>query len=494
MEKENTLIMTQKKKKFAPPVFKSVISGIPFILCALLIISDQITYTWAYFLISVLLISSVTLFLMNVREDIQQRKIGRSTFILGVIIWYAYPGFIGLVGQNYQYEPDIILFFDDETILWTIFYVSSFLFSGIIASNLLGDRPNVIFLQDYNVSLTNRKVIISLAVLGCLSGVMSFYYLGGNFNEIIEEILESRAIEKAWIQSSILGDAISPYSFLASSAMASGSMLLWLSVLDKNIHIIGRIILALLALISTGVIYLDQGTRSIFLLMVLPALIIKIIEVGRKWKLRSAVGIFLIFGIIFGLLQFILYYRTGLSRGDLQHYFWRNIWTLDGTIDYFKETVISAKIVPAYHAYFRESIVYHFLVSPIPRFLWPEKPVSELIWFFTNIRWKIDIFSRAGNALPGIIGQFYMSWGWIGPVVAGLAFGWGTGFIDRILRLTNRNEDIYSLALGIMVNVWVFISFRLLSPSFIYPVLLSFMVIVIAKKFGRVKSLGAFKN
>ena len=160
---------------------------------------------------------------------------------------------------------------------------------------------------------------------------------------------------------------------------------------------------------------------------------------------------------------------------------YENILTLGGSIDFFKETVLSILAVPQYHDYFHESVILQFLVAPIPRFLWLEKPASEMIWFYTLFRWKVDIFATGGNILPGIVGQFYMSWGWWGIILIGFFLGYVTGKIDLIFFGKNNTNNIYFRALGILFLVWVFISFRLISPGLLYPIIIFGISVIMSR-------------
>jgi hypothetical protein len=158
--------------------------------------------------------------------------------------------------------------------------------------------------------------------------------------------------------------------------------------------------------------------------------------------------------------------------------------TLGGSIDFFQETVTAVELVPAHHDYFRESAMLQFLISPIPRFVWPGKPSSEIVWFYTMQRWNVDIYSTGGNVLPGVVGQFYMSWGMIGPPLAGMLFGLMLIGLERWLAKAEAGVDRFSLGVAAMACLWVFISFRQLSPGFAYPVLGAALVVWLGMRRG----------
>jgi len=75
-----------------------------------------------------------------------------------------------------------------------------------------------------------------------------------------------------------------------------------------------------------------------------------------------------------------------------------------------------------------------------------------------------------------------MSWGWVGPIIIGGILGIAAKFIDLFLININIEDDPYKFGLGIFLSVWILMSFRLISPVFLYPVILSYLVVFLAKQ------------
>jgi hypothetical protein len=154
---------------------------------------------------------------------------------------------------------------------------------------------------------------------------------------------------------------------------------------------------------------------------------------------------------------------------------------MGGTSDFFSESVFAFSIVPAVHDFFHESALLQFVVAPIPRFLWPNKPLSELIWYYSMHRGGTDIYVTGGNIFPGIIGFYYMSWGWLGIVFISLLSGFVSAKTDLFFSKINMKKDIFRAGIGIMLVVWIFLSFRNLSPGFLYPVIFAFLILKVSK-------------
>jgi oligosaccharide repeat unit polymerase len=314
---------------------------------------------------------------------------------------------------------------------------------------------------------------------------LSYFTLGGNLSTIITGILESRAIEKPWLQTENLGNTTTAFAYVTSSAMVGSACLLWSSSLDQRLRMTFRVLVWLIALFVTAIIYFDHGTRSIVALALFPYLIMWILKLSTRSRLYSLVVCLFVLTIAVILLQFQMLYRADYTRSEIFNLLFQQWFTLGGTIDYFKETLFAVRIVPEDHDYFQESAFLQFLISPIPRFIWDDKPASELIWFYTLSRSNVDIYLRGGNILPGIVGQYYMSWSWLGPIMIGMLFGWLSKRFDSFLSRAEMEHQPYICVVGIMLVVWLFISYRLFSPGFFYPVVSTAAVVFLAYKLSQ---------
>jgi hypothetical protein len=178
------------------------------------------------------------------------------------------------------------------------------------------------------------------------------------------------------------------------------------------------------------------------------------------------------------LVQLQVLIRQGLAVDALGEAPEANTWwTLGGTIDFYRELLVAVKLVPDAHPFFHESTIVQFLVGPIPRALWPGKPASEIVRYFTLQRWGTDIFVGAGNVLPGLIGQGYMSWGVLGVAGCGVAIAALSSWLDARAMSATTFSDPFDLSVMFMFAAWLFLSFRVLSPGFLYPILVAALIV-----------------
>ncbi len=215
---------------------------------------------------------------------------------------------------------------------------------------------------------------------------------------------------------------------------------------------LARVAFGGLALVLTLLIYFDQGTRSITVLVLLPTLLTLFVRLYRRSRRSFVLAILLVGGALVVLLQYQLLFRSTYTREFASDRILEDVATLGGTSDYFTETLLAVQLVPSYHEFFRESALLQFVVSPIPRFIWADKPVTQVAWFYTLFRWGVDIYTESGNVFPGIVGQYYMSWGWLGAVILGFVMACFTRIADRILQKTDPESSPYQFLVGAMLG------------------------------------------
>ena len=397
--------------------------------------------------------------------------LGRTTIVAGVLGWYCYPSMLDVFGQSASCDATQAI--ERTAYVSALTGIAAFLATACLVWSLAAvvrpspDPPRA----DADPTLW--------AGLLCLAGLVPFSVTGQSVWHIVTTILASRAEEKIWRQVQPLGDASSAWWYLASSAMVAGAALLWVSVAVRGW---ARSKIALvIAAAATAILFFDSGTRSLFTLIVLPPLLLVLHRISRVSRIRAlaaglAAGALLVFA-----LQLQMAYRSEATRERLSDALTQDIWLLGGTIDYFCETVVSYELVPALHAPFRESVALEFAVSPIPRFLWPSKPVSTLVAFFTDQRGRGQAYDAGGTILPGVVGQYYMNWGWFGVVLVGAGAGLLASFLDSRIGEALRLQRSYRAAVALMLATWALVSFRLVSPGFLYPVLFAAAILAVSR-------------
>jgi oligosaccharide repeat unit polymerase len=318
---------------------------------------------------------------------------------------------------------------------------------------------------------------VALSVAVGAAGLIPLVAAGMGPASMVAAVLGGRWSDKPWAYWGNLGNESSWYLFLAQSAQIVASALLFAVSVQRRESRQARAWAFVVGAVLLVISFFDQGVRSLTALVVMPTFLL--VFVRRRTKSpRSAIALGgLAVLVMFFVSQFQMLFRAPYSRRDLAGLFFEDWPTLGRQIDYFREHLFAISIVPNLHGFFKESVILEFLASPIPRFLWPGKPASEVVWFYTLCRWGVDIWTRPGNIFPGVVGQFYMSWSWFGPVFAGVIFGVASWGGDRFLARHGPEDDPFGFVLGSMLACLLFLSFRNLAPAPFYPLLLAALIV-----------------
>jgi hypothetical protein len=465
-------------------IFDLFVAAVPTLLALSIYLLYDCSYADFKFIAILWFVSSLIIFLKHARPYFLEGKIASITVLAGYLLWYCYPAFIDVISANDLLDLDLPVTIANESALLSLLCIALFFLSWLITSHSLV-TCGFYRAADFAVPAPDHKKMLLLA-LGCaLLGLAPYALSGFSPAQILSSILESRAVEKPWVYTSNIGNASSPFLYLVQCFLVAGSTMLWTVTQDKRFALRARLSIGVLALLFSVIIFFDQGTRSIIVLVFSPILLAKMIAQLRKmnsigslfrlcFKAMAAVLLFVL------ILQFQMLFRASVTRSDTKELIFKNVLTLGGTIDYFSETAFAMNIVPSTHDYFRESVLVQFLVSPVPRFIWPDKPVSQVVRHYTLQRWGIDIMEEGGNVFPGIVGQYYMSWGWAGPVLLGVMLGFVCYFLDAFCMSAARSGDPYVMAMGFMSAAWIFLNFRVLSPGFLYPVVFSALILYLS--------------
>ena len=221
--------------------------------------------------------------------------------------------------------------------------------------------------------------------------------------------------------------------------------------------------------------HMQGGGRRIVGSMILAALFCWLIY-ARKLTLRRAVMVALSFGALVLLLQIMLIYR-GIGFGDPG--------TALPQFDYvfvddnFLRMNQMLEFVPDSHPFVEFEYVYFALVRPIPRVLWPGKPISG--GFDLAELLGIPDTSLALTAA----GEFYVSYGYLAALIGGLVYGRLATMVNELFRYpAERLNPLYPS----LLLVWLFVGVRsMLEVMLMGYVLLA--VIAISKMAGFVNSL-----
>ena len=121
-----------------------------------------------------------------------------------------------------------------------------------------------------------------------------------------------------------------------------------------------------------------------------------------------------------------------------------------------------------------------FITNPIPRKIWPNKPIDPSFGPYNKLRTGNTGFGTGSNITPTIPGRFYMNYGLVGVAQAGVVFGVLWGFANRLIVLSLIGDSSL-LLIGALFSSVLFTSLRDLAPGKFYPLLFLLLFIYLSK-------------
>ncbi len=115
------------------------------------------------------------------------------------------------------------------------------------------------------------------------------------------------------------------------------------------------------------------------------------------------------------------------------------------------KTAVVVTQIPERASFMYGSSYLSFLIAPIPRTLWPDKPVVRIGRFVGVELYQRESFS---GVPPGLYGEAYLNFGWLGIAIIPYLFGYWCRAAYRRFVLERSPKDFLGIALyGIL---WVF--------------------------------------
>jgi len=460
---------------------RSVIASIawcPFVLhlAASSVVSDGVTVSRLS--VVALVLSSVGLAAWSMRHLAHSGMASLFVTSASTSLWYAYPGALLVASATYRQQALGSTELSDRD-LTAIAGVELF-FGLVVMFSLLKGREGG-GLPKVWIGTTSPERLVGMGLICVGVGFAPMATMGPSLSSTVQAVADSRRTEKDWVTTDNVGNARSALLVLTSSLGVAGGTALLTAGIFRSAGT-GTRIASLVAGLVTGVLFaVDTGTRAIVVLLFVPPFGAWLIS--RRILLKRSSVAWLMAGAI---VLFVAQRELLVARNPLRPFgvdeTVLDVVSVSGTIDFFSETIHSFSFVPGLHDWFREHFLVQFATNPVPRFLWKGKPTSSLGLEYAYWRWGVDIYAGKGNVLPGVVGQEYMSWGWLGVVEAAAVMGLLAVAVERMARAAVSVKDPAAIAASVMVGAWVVLSYRMLSPGILYPVITFVALVTLARR------------
>lgn len=243
-----------------------------------------------------------------------------------------------------------------------------------------------------------------------------------------------------------------------------------------------------------------DGRRGNLAKMVLPAVALLFIKYqahavhsNRPHSLVGYIAAGFIGFVLLAGVQFEGTFRDrGYTKGDINGI---NMFASQGNT-MFSEGLIGFHLVPDKEPFFGNRIpgegllrampetFLYFLLHPIPRALWHNKPSDpSMIWYNQIVAGTNGL--EGTTISQGLAGHWYIRYGIAGVIEGGLLVGWLMRIVERVLQ--NAQGRPTTILFALCLGVWLFRTYRNFYFLDLWPMVIGFILFAFL-----VKMLGMF--
>jgi oligosaccharide repeat unit polymerase len=274
------------------------------------------------------------------------------------------------------------------------------------------------------------RIVLAGAVVGFAPVV---YFAGTDLITNFDSLLGMRSTWGGVLARGRYGDARSAFLMLEMFATGVGPFAAVL-LFDRRTPLNRRLVS--LALVCWPIVRaFGVGTRSALITAVVPVLVVLYFKMRPGAQRKIVIAALLCVPLIYQLMAAIV-----ISRGEGE-FAWENHQKAEYVgNEMFRELLFIQRRVPQQLDYQYGYVYYVQLVNPVPRFLWPEKPTLDTGLLMADLYGEVDQNTGEANLTisPGLIGEMYLNFGWLGVVGLSALGGWLVRGWDR---LAEENAD-----------------------------------------------------
>ena len=308
------------------------------------------------------------------------------------------------------------------------------------------------------LELTDRQ-LLGLTIFCFLTGIFYYFFKASfSINTVMDGLLNSRF----------------------SAPWARGQLGDWTSFIEQLTYF-GYLLPPLTAIMYMRARGPIDG-RTVFCAVLTVCFLVFPVQGGGRTGLGAVLGSAIIVGILLSRKTLNIFHVAALISVAFAAQVTMNIilenrshgfgefevgdWTLTTVRvdDNFNRLAQTADFVPRYYPYSGLQFVYFSLVRPIPRALWPGKPINQ---GFT----VQEALGEANTSLTNsVIGEAYSGFGFPLVLLMGMCFGWAARWWEQVLEGDSTTVSVLLYALGAMA---LFGSLR----GFVNVILLSYPIL-----------------
>jgi oligosaccharide repeat unit polymerase len=367
----------------------------------------------------------VVALLANTGTDLRRLLSGRNVVLVGIGSWFLLEAITLPAGLAVYSQGEYTLGVVAVALATVAFLLGYHQTNGFSGFPRLGQvvRP-----------LEDPALLWRLVATGAVVGFAPIVYFAGT--DLITNFDSLLGMRKSWggvLGRGRYGDARAALLMLEAFALGIAPFAAIL-LFDRRTPWLQRLVC--LALVCWPVVRaFGTGTRSSLITAVVPVLAILYLKARPQTQRKLLILALLTVPLVYQLMAAIV-----VSRGEGEF-----SWESHKKAEYvgnemFRELLFIRQKVPAQLDYQYGYVYYVQIVNPVPRFLWPEKPTLDTGLLMADLYGDVD--ERTGEAhltvSPGLIGEMYLNFGWIGILGLSAFGGWLVRGWDR---LAEQNAD-----------------------------------------------------
>lgn len=160
-----------------------------------------------------------------------------------------------------------------------------------------------------------------------------------------------------------------------------------------------------------------------------------------RLRLASALGVVVTVGILIVVMELVLDAR---SEGWAEYVYESPGSATIRVDDNFLRLAQTIEIVPESHPHIGFQWVWYLVVRPVPRILWPGKPVEP------GFSLPEYLGVEGVSLSTSVIGEWYVAFGWAGVLLAGLLFGVLARMWSQVLEDATTIKAVGFYGFGVM--------------------------------------------
>lgn len=411
----------------------------------------------------------------NTGSDLRRLLSGRNVVLVGIASWFLLEALM---------LPSKLQEFTQSEYNAGVFAVVAAMGAFLFAYHKTGGCPAFPAMARSVRALDDPDLLWKLVWIGALVGFAPLVYFAGT--DLITQFESLLGMRKSWggvLGRGRYGDARAAFLMLemfATGVAPFAAILLF----ARGTPVLQRA-LCLLIVAWPMIRAFGSATRSSLITAVVPVLAVLYLKAPPKLQKKLLVGALVCAPLVYQLMAAIV-----ISRGQGEF-----SWEAKDKAEYvgnemFRELLFIRQRVPSQLDYQYGYVYYVQIVNPVPRFLWPNKPTLDTGLLMASLYGDVNEDGEAYLTVsPGLIGEMYLNFGWLGVVGLSAFGGWLVRGWDRIAEV-NR-ESLPTMIYFVGGLAVLFILGRSFTMSMFYG-LLSFSALAwfLARSARRPVSLG----